>query len=125
MELLLILFFAYIFYEFVIVFIKNASRKSIIKKYYNNIGEEVLNGLRDEELIEWSEKGDFSAYGLSMAFRNEAASDALDEIKRKGLARSEEKQGIWLTGETRLSEEKILSEKVAVRCKEIGIKYLE
>ncbi len=129
MELLLTVFVTYVGYVILIGFSKIFRRKSIIKKYFKSIGDEVVNGLRDEELIERSNKGNLSACGLSTPLSNEAASNALDEIKRKGLAHSDEKKGIWLTGgyslETCSSEEKILTEMVAVRCKQIGVKYLD
>ena len=129
MEVILIILGIFIGLILMLGLPKLIRRKSIIKKHFKNIGEEIINGTRDEELMSHSKTENYTSYGLATPFGNEAARSALDEIKNKGLASADEKNGIWIMGassvETRASEEKMLAEKIAIRCKEIGVKFLD
>jgi len=104
-------------------------RKMIIKKHFRKMGEEVMNGLRDNEILEHSKTGEYTSHGLMLPFGNEVSGNALSEIKDKGLASAEEKDGIWLMGsysiQVRADQEKILAEYIAKRCKIIGASIID
>lgn len=99
-------------------------RKMIIKKHFIKMGEEILSGSRDHELLERLKEEKYSSHGLAVFFKNEASGNALLEIQANGLAHNEEKDSIWLRGEHSLKivadQENILAEHIAKRCKIIG-----
>jgi hypothetical protein len=104
-------------------------RKMIIKKYFIKMGEEVLSGSRDYELLEHSKRENYTSHGLAAPFNNEASRNALSEIQANGLAHNEEKDRIWIRGEHSLKivvdQEKILTEHISKRCKIIGARILD
>ena len=104
------------------VFLSGSKRGAIIKKHYKSIGDEILIGARDSELVKSSGDGSETDFLVANSFSNEASRSALDEIKEAGLERAEERGKLWIMGEGPLlqEEQELLTNKVGVRRNEIG-----